>query len=289
MSLSAEVEPKAEVEADAGAEAEAQAESGRKPGAEPVADEPVAAAQPVRPARKRRRTARPTVRSAVVVAFLCGVLGFALAAQLRSNEGESQFANARQSDLVRILDELDSREDRLRSEITDLEFRRETISSRAQGSEASLADARRRTTELGILAGTVAAEGPGLMITLIEKPGERLAASTILDTVEELRGAGAEAMQIAGKEGVVVRIGVSTYFADNGDEGIEVDGKRMAGPYVITVIGDPPTMESALRIPGGIVETVGQDGGDAMLAQSRTVRINAVRELRAPKFARPAS
>jgi len=228
------------------------------------------------------------VRASVIAVFLCGALGFALAAQLQqNNEGDSQFANARQSDLVRILDELNSREERLRGEISDLEFRRDSINSRAQGSEAALADARRRVTELGILAGTLPAEGPGLVITLIEKPGHRLPASTILDTVEELRGAGAEALQIDGAGRRTVRIGVSTYFADT-DEGIEVDGQRLNGPYTITAIGDPPTVEGALKIPGGIVESVRQDGG-TKLEQRRTVQITAVREAPEPKYARPAS
>ncbi len=224
----------------------------------------------------------------MVGAFLVGTLGFALAAQLQTNEGDSQFANARQSDLVRILDELNSREERLRSEIADLEFRRESINSRAQGSEAALSDARRRATELGILAGTIPAEGPGLVITLTDGSDERLPASTILDTVEELRGAGAEAMQIGGAGGRTVRIGVSTYFAD-ADNGLDVDGQRLAGPYQITVIGDPDTMAGALKIPGGIVESVREDGGSAAIGPSRTVQITAVRPAREPKFARPAS
>jgi len=255
---------------------------------EPAAAQEEPASVTAKTASRPKPRKRSSVRAGLVVAFLCGTLGFALAAQLQNND-ESQFANARQSDLVRILDELNSREERLRSEIADLEFRRDTINSRAQGSEAALEDARRRTTELGILAGTLPAEGPGMLVTLSQKPGERLPASTILDTIEELRGAGAEAMQINGGESDrAVRIGASTYFADT-DDGIEVDGVRLTAPYRITVIGDPPTMEGALKIPGGIVESVRADGGTAGITPSRTVQIMAVREVREPKFARPAS
>jgi uncharacterized protein YlxW (UPF0749 family) len=280
--------------------------AGKPPAEEPSAEQPVAGKPPAEepaeqpaagepgegagaeeiPAARRRR---PSIRASVVAVFLCGALGFALAAQLQQqNEGDGQLANARQSDLVRILDELNSREERLRGEIADLEFRRDSITSRAQGSEAALADARRRATELGILAGTLPAEGPGLVMTLTEDEGERLPASTLLDTIEELRGAGAEAMQIDGAGRPAVRIGVSTYFADT-EEGIDVDGQRLTGPYRITVIGDPATMERALNIPGGIVESVREAGGATTFAQSRTVQITAVREVREPRFARPAS
>jgi uncharacterized protein YlxW (UPF0749 family) len=288
-----------EVEAEVPAEAETEADSGVAPREEAAAEPPVedaetpadAAPEPEpaatgpKPVGRRRR---PSIRASVVGAFLCGALGFALAAQLQNNDGDSQFANARQSDLVRILDELNSREERLRGEIADLEFRRESINSRAQGSEAALSDARRRATELGILAGTIPAEGPGLLITLTDGSEDPLPASTLLDTVEELRGAGAEAMQIKGAGDSTIRIGVSTYFADV-DNGIEVDGQKLTGPYRISVIGDPATMSGALKIPGGIVESVHKDGGDAVLAESRTVQVTAVRPAREPKFAKPAS
>jgi uncharacterized protein YlxW (UPF0749 family) len=227
-------------------------------------------------------------RGAIAVAFLCGSLGFALAAQLATNEADdSKFLNLRQSDLVRILEELDARETRLRGEISDLEFRHETINSKAQGSEAALADAQRRATELGILAGTVPAEGPGLVITITveDKP---LPADRVLDAVQELRGAGAEAIQISGSAGDAVRIGASSYFVD-AEGGIEIDGKQLVAPYTVVAIGDPPTIDRALKIPGGVVALVRQDGCEIQLEQRRTVQITAVRSPRAPRFARPAS
>jgi uncharacterized protein YlxW (UPF0749 family) len=279
----------AEPAPDAGARP-AQAEPAADAGAQPADAGPADAARAAdvpEPAAKPVSARRRSVRAGAVVALLCGILGFALAAQLRNNEGESQFDNARQSDLVRILDELNSREQRLRDEIADLQFRRESINSKAEGSEAALDDARKRATDLGILAGTIPAEGPGLVITFTEK-GDRLQASTILDAVEELRGSGAEALQIAGAESEPIRIGASTYFADT-DDGIEVDGTRIKAPYRLVVVGEPATMDGALKIPGGIVENVREAGSEIDIRQSRQVQIGAVREARAPKFARPAS
>ena len=51
------------------------------------------------------------------------------------------------------------------------------------------------------------------------------------DAVQELRGAGAEAMQISGGGGTVVRIIASTYFLDAPD-GIDVAGRRLNGRRV---------------------------------------------------------
>ena len=82
----------------------------------------------------------------------------------------------------------------------------------------------------------------------------------MLEAVEELRGAGAEAMQIAGASGPAVRIVASTYFAD-GAGGLVVDGQTLPAPYTLTVIGPAATMQTALMIPGGVADAVARDGG----------------------------
>ena len=48
---------------------------------------------------------------------------------------------------------------------------------------------------LGILAGTKPAEGPGISLR-IDDPRSQVDAAQVLDTIEELRDAGAEAIQL---------------------------------------------------------------------------------------------
>jgi uncharacterized protein YlxW (UPF0749 family) len=106
--------------------------------------------------------------------------------------------------------------------------------------------------------------------------------------VEELRGAGAEAMQITSANGAAVRIVASTWFVDAG-EGITVDGTQLSAPYVLQVIGDPQTMQTALNIPGGVVDAVHQRGGTVTLSQPGLVRVTALHSGGPLRFARPAS
>ncbi len=186
--------------------------------------------------------------------------------QVRSNVGDTQLENARQDDLVRILSDLNAREQRLRGDITNLERTLAQLGAGAQGREAALAEARRRADELGILAGTLAAEGEGLTVRLQPK-GTAIRAATVLEAVEELRGAGAEAMQIAGGSGPAVRIVASTYFAD-GAGGLVVDGQTLPAPYTLTVIGPAATMQTALMIPGGVADSVARDGGTLHVDQA---------------------
>jgi uncharacterized protein YlxW (UPF0749 family) len=251
------------------------------PEAEPEPEVEVEA-QPGRTRKQRKRISA----AGAMIGLLVGLLAFALVVQVQSNTGDNQLSNARQDDLVRILSDLNSREVRLRSEINTLQGTLSQLGAGAQGREAALADARRRADELGILAGTLPAQGEGLAIRLV--PGSQpIRATTALEAVEELRGAGAEAMQIAGASGKPVRIVASTYFID-ADGGLVVDGSNLTGPYTLTVIGPGATMRTALTIPGGVSDSVGRDGGTVVVDEPGQVRVDALHPPTELRYAKPA-
>ncbi len=226
----------------------------------------------------------------LVVALLLAGLGFAVVVQVRSTRTDGLLANARQEDLVQILDDLANRSDRLRQEVASLSASRERLSSGTGASEAALADARRRTQLLGVLAGTSPATGPGITVTVTD-PRSRVGADVLLDALEELRDAGAEAVQIEGPgpTGVAssVRVVASTSLLDR-DGGVAVDGSVLRPPYRFVVIGDPATLSAALAIPGGVVDTVQQQAGTARIERVATLRVGALRGLVRPRYARPA-
>ena len=101
-------------------------------------------------------------------------------------------------------------------------------------------------------------------------------------SVEELRAAGAEALQVGG-----VRIGLDSSFTAT-DRGIAVDGVPLSAPYTILAIGDPSTLATAMEIPGGVSDTVGRAGGEARIGQRERVVIRALRPLREPQYSRPS-
>ena len=60
------------------------------------------------------------------------------------------------------------------------------------------------------------------------------------------------------------------------------------GPYEFRVIGDPRTLAAALRIPGGVLDSVRGGGGDATVVEQETVTVDALRALSAADYAQPA-
>ncbi|MGB9376797.1 MAG: DUF881 domain-containing protein [Mycobacteriales bacterium] len=234
---------------------------------------------------------RPKVRAIMLIAVLCGLLGFALAVQVQSRQSSS-LQSARPEDLVRILDDLSAREERLRGEIASQQAARDAINSGSDRSGAALEQARKRAAELGVLAGTVAATGPGVVVTIHEGSDRQLTADLLLDALEELRGAGAEAVEFTGQgsggRSLDVRVGASTWFADRGD-GIEIDGTRLKAPYTFTAIGDGPTIAAALNIPGGVTDSVRRAGGTVVVDQRDQVKITALRPIKRPQYAQPTT
>lgn len=237
-----------------------------------------------------RRLLRPRARKVdLLVAALLALLGFGLAVQVRSTQGDALLVSARPEDLVQILDELNNRGERLRDEVESLTETQRRLTSGSNSAASALADARRRTQVLGVIAGTAPARGPGVRVTITD-PESEVSASLLLDAMEELRNAGAEAMQVEGQSesgtAVAVRVVASTSFVDE-DSGVVVDGTRLSSPYRFVVIGDPATLAGALAIPGGVEDTVRQQGGSTDVTRSDEVRVSALHRPMPPRYARP--
>ncbi|WP_025619277.1 DUF881 domain-containing protein [Salinispora cortesiana] len=230
---------------------------------------------------------RRTSPATVMIFVLLALLGFTLVEQLRTTSTDPTTSAARQEDLVRILYDLNAREDRLRQDIAALEDSLRQLQSGEQGRQAALEEAARRADELGVLAGTLPAQGPGLVVRFESGGAAAISAMRVLDAVQELRGAGAEAMQISGGDGVTVRIIASTYFLDGENGSLFVDGRLLTGPYTITVIGDPATMRTALNIPGGVVATVDGDGGTVIVEDREVAEVSALHAPIELEHARP--
>ncbi|WP_433123981.1 DUF881 domain-containing protein [Micromonospora sp. CA-240977] len=247
-----------------------------EPAGEPVVARPVAAG------RFRWSTA------GVMIVALLVLLGFTLVVQLKTTSTDPTLGATRQEDLVRILSDLDARESRLQQDIRALEDSQRQLRSGEQGRQAALDEATRRANELGILAGTLPAVGPGLTVQF-EAGIKPITATRVLDAVQELRGAGAEAMQIAGGDRATVRIIASTYFLDGDNGSLMVEGRRLTGPYTITVIGDPATMRTALNIPGGVVASVRGVGGNVTFGEREVAEVSALHAPIKLEHARPVS
>ncbi|ELP68048.1 DUF881 domain-containing protein [Streptomyces turgidiscabies] len=223
-------------------------------------------------------------RAQLIVALLLFGLGFGLAVQVAStSDSDGALRGARQEDLVRILDELDDRTQRLEDEKQGLEDQRTELENSSDQAEEARKQTVEKERQLGILAGTVAAQGPGITLTIEDTKGT-VEADMLLDAIQELRAAGAEAIQVNG-----VRVVAGTFLADEDGGGVSVDGNKIDAPYRFKVIGKPQDLEPALNIPGGVVQTLEKEQATATVERAAKIVVDALRAAKQPDYARSSS
>ncbi|MDQ1742576.1 MAG: hypothetical protein QOE23_915, partial [Pseudonocardiales bacterium] len=82
------------------------------------------------------------------------------------------------------------------------------------------------------------------------------------------------------------RIGTSSAFTESGS-GVSLDGTALQLPYDVLAIGDPKTLETALNIQGGVVNTVHAAGGEIEITEQPVVSITVTRAVPTPRYATP--
>lgn len=238
--------------------------------------------QPTGRDRLRRAMLRPS-RGQVVVAVLLALVGYAAVTQVRFTNVDDTYASFREQDLIDVLNGLAGASQRAESEINRLERTRDDLRSSTSARQAALAQAEQQANALAIMAGLVPVTGPGIRVTVTETDGT-IDVDTMVDMIQELRTAGAEAIQINEQ----VRVVAQTSFED-AIGGISVSGTLVTSPYVIDVIGEPGTLHGAIDFPKGPREQFVDEGATVEVDELASLDIEAVVTPRKPEYAEPDS
>ncbi len=232
-----------------------------------------------------RRSLLHPGRGQLIAAALLLVVGIAGAMQVRMNSADEAYRTARREDLVQLLDGLGEETRRLESEIAELQQTKSQLQSGADSQRVAREAAQRRADDLAILAGTAPAVGPGIRMRIAD-PAGKVTGDVLLDAVEEMRDAGAEAMEVNDR----VRVVGSSWFGTVAGR-IVISGVEVERPITIDVIGDPHSLEEAARFRGGIVSEIAgpKIGGQVQVEQLPRVVVESLNAPGENQFARPAS
>jgi uncharacterized protein YlxW (UPF0749 family) len=207
---------------------------------------------------------RTSLLGKVLVGVVAGLLGFVLVSQFR---GQRRFTRQLQAesetDLARILSSLNGQADSLRDEIASLRLQLQDVETSTRTDDAAAKTAQEQLAGLEVLAGTVAVHGPGVLVS-VEDPEHTLRYDSLIDLVQELRDAGAEAVAVNGQ-----RVGAASAFAPQAGT-IALDGAVLRAPFRVTALGESATLETGLTIRGGAVETLSAAKGVHVEVQRQT-------------------
>ena len=195
----------------------------------------------------------------ISIAVVAVVLGLMLAIQFRSTvAGQNQNAGVpfdRAQELTVEIRQLEKEKDALQQEYNDLTYK---LNQANKGQAQAVQAINSELNKVRMMAGMLPVKGLGVEVVLDNRsavdgqvPDENLFAvrdDDILKVLNELRGAGAEALSVNG-----VRV-VATSEIRLAGSFINVNLTRVLPPYRIEAIGDQDTLKSSLEISGGVVE-----------------------------------
>lgn len=223
----------------------------------------------------------PIKQGQVAIAAVCVVLGIMLAVQFRTTQDiKASVPYQRVEDLSQQLSKVEKEREALLSEVHVLR--------NATASEAFT----RELQHVKMKAGLVPLQGPGIVVVIDDskrptKPGENpnlylIHDDDILKVINELWAAGAEAISINGQ-----RLVANTEIRCAGPT-LSVNNARYSPPYEISVIGEPQTLESSLKLRGGVVETLQFWGIQVSVKKPEIVKIPAYKGAFTFQYAKPA-
>ena len=214
------------------------------------------------------------------IACACLVLGFMLSMQFRqAREIQKNIPLQRIEELSTRLLETEKERDELRETLGDIRLKQ--------------ADRLKMEDELRIRAGIVPLEGEGIIIrmddsSLTAKAGENpnvyvVHDDDILRVVNELRAAGAEAISINDQR----LIDVSEIRCAGPT--LSVNNVRSSSPFLIHAIGDRKSLENAIKMRGGVSDTLKVWGIHLELESKEKVFIPAFDGSLQHRFAQPVT
>jgi uncharacterized protein YlxW (UPF0749 family) len=196
------------------------------------------------PTRVAERTARG--QRIFAVSLIAFVLGMLLVVQIRSQARVDQsLSNQDNTSVALLINDLNRGNNDLLQQTVILGQRRAALRQALASGGADTRALDREVQVLGVVAGTVAAHGPGLEMRIMGPIQD----FELEDALNDLRNAGAEAFALNG-----YRLVASTPIASKGDA-LLVDGQRLASPYDLKVIGDPVQLQAAADISASSLQT----------------------------------
>lgn len=222
----------------------------------------------------------PIKQGQAAIALVCVVLGIMLAVQFRTTQDvRSSVPFQRIEDLSQRLNQTEKERDALQKQLRELREK--------SGQENASGEAE----QIRMGAGVVAMYGPGVIITIDDskrqtKPGENpnlylIHDDDILKVINEMWASGAEAISINEQ-----RLIASSEIRCAGPT-LSVNNTRYSPPYEIKAIGDPQTLENALKMRGGVVETLQFWGIQVAIKKQENINVPAFKGTFHFEFAKP--
>ncbi|WP_231689589.1 DUF881 domain-containing protein [Bacillus sp. FJAT-27245] len=223
----------------------------------------------------------------VILSLVCLVLGYIMAFSYHLTLVENKHKNKhvtgshyeRTLDLRNQLISLEEANRKLQGEYNKKQAKVLQIEKELSNEEEAYSAIAREAEKYRMFLGKVKVKGPGIQVSLADgeyNPDEKninnylVHEYHVFKVINELYVSGAEAVAINGQ-----RLSAKSYIVCNGPV-ITVDGKQHPAPFVISAIGDPAVLESALNMTGGVKDQIVNDNIVFTLEKKDSINFNPI-------------
>lgn len=217
------------------------------------------------------------LRSQLLLGLVCVILGLMVSFQFKlTNNPYTKYSAKRMEDLVSEVENLRKQKDDLSSKVQEYQKKVDEIEKAASSESAIANQMKTELDNLRILSGLTDVEGPGITMTLTPtmdvkgSSGSQIYSTDILDIINELNAAGAEAISINDQRYVGrTQIKEAGAFIKINDEKFSP-----VSTFVIKAIGDPKILDGAFKMPGGIKDKLEEFAGiEIKISQEQNIKI----------------
>ena len=215
------------------------------------------------------------IKYQIAVAVVCMVLGVMVSVQFRTvKQGVGPVSEYRARELAAQLKKVREENVKLQNVKNDYESKIKEFEDTASQGSLYAKILKEELDQARILAGIEDVEGPGITVVVDDlKFSEKvnyplISYSMLLELLNELNAAGAEAVSINEQ-----RIISTSEIRQIGGIHININTVSFAPPFVFKAIGDPKTLEAALRLREGIAEKLENSGVAVTITQEQLIKI----------------
>ena len=199
----------------------------------------------------------------------CVILGVIIGVQVNTVKQQRMTTeNQRLSEAILALNQMQAERDALLEQNQALEKNMKEYQNGTLGTEME---------QLLAFAGLTEVSGPGITVTMTDSSSKGsgdmnaylVHAEDLLSVVNELYGAGAEAVSINGQR----MVGKSAITCAGSI--VMVNGVRVAAPFEIKAVGEADVLDVALHFPGGVVDNLAPWGIEISVRREAAVVVPA--------------
>lgn len=230
-------------------------------------------------------------RAQLTISLVALLLGLLIAIQLRSATSDNALPDLRVSELRSVLMETITQNQLLTRDLEDMRQKVHDYENATLKGESAMQVVQSDLEDARLLAGLMDVQGPGLVVTLTDSqavalPGDNpnvylIHDEDLLKLVNVLFSAGAEAVSINDQRLLATS---EIYCAGTT---ISVNNTRVGPPYVVKAIGNPETMDSALHIREGIINTLNYFGIGVSVKRENIITVPAYKRPVRFDYAKP--